>query len=148
MKILKKILGFISLVLILGGAIMVLTQYLLNKQLLEVLVSNSIVKGSIDVLKRMGFGVLGIIAGLVFLSIYFKVGSVVRRNEKEKKVALKEQQREKDELNKQLLKEAQEAKAEAEQVKKENELMKQTFMRKPVEEETAENNNTENEEQA
>lgn len=148
MKILKKILGFISLVLILGGAIMVLTQYLLNKQLLEVLVSNSIVKGSIDVLKRMGFGVLGIIAGLVFLSIYFKVGSVVRKNEKEKKVALKEQQREKDELNKQLLKEAQEAKAEAEQVKKENELMKQTFMRKPVEEETAENNNTENEEQA
>lgn len=148
MKILKKILGFISLVLILGGAIMVLTQYLLNKQLLEVLVSNSIVKGSIDVLKRMGFGVLAIIAGLVFLSIYFKVGSVVRRNEKEKKVALKEQQREKDELNKQLLKEAQEAKAEAEQVKKENELMKQTFMRKPVEEETAESNNTENEEQA
>lgn len=148
MKILKKILGFISLVLILGGAIMVLTQYLLNKQLLEVLVSNSIVKGSIDVLKRMAYGVLAIIGGLVFLSVYFKVGSVVRRNEKEKKVALKEQQREKDELNKQLLKEAQEAKAEAEQVKKENELMKQTFMRKPVEEETTESNNTENEEQA
>lgn len=148
MKILKKVLGFISLVLILGGAIMVLTQYLLNKQLLEVLVSNSIVKGSIDVLKRMAYGVLAIIGGLVFLSVYFKVGSVVRRNEKEKKFALKEQQREKDELNKQLLKEAQEAKAEAEQVKKENELMKQTFMRKPVEEETAESNNTENEEQA
>ena len=138
MKILKKIMGFLSLVAIFGGAGSLAWQYFRNKQLLEVLVSNSIVKGSISVLKKMGLSVLIIFLGMLLLAIYFKLGGVVRRVEREKKEALREERRESEELNKQLRKEADEARAEAEKAKKENELMRQTFMRKPTEEEQAE----------
>lgn len=144
MKILKKIVGLLSALLIIGGAFVLLWQYFRNKQLFVVLLSNSIVKGSIGVLQKMGMAVIAIIVGLILFVIYMKIGSVVRRNEREKREALKLQQKENEELQKQLKKEAEEAKAEAEQAKKENELMKMTFMRKkeegseeePVEEET------------
>lgn len=144
MKILKKIVGLLSALLIIGGAFVLLWQYFRNKQLFVVLLSNSIVKGSIGVLQKMGMAVIAIIVGLILFVIYMKIGSVVRRNEREKREALKLQQKENEELQRQLKKEAEEAKAEAEQAKKENELMKMTFMRKkeegseeePVEEET------------
>ena len=138
MKILKKIVGLISFVLILGGAIALMWQYFRNKQLLEVLVANSIVKGSISVLQKMAISVLGVILGLIFLVVYLKIGSVVRRNERERRIALKEEQREQEEQNRQLRKEIDEARAEAEKAKKENELMRQTFVRTPSEDEVEE----------
>ena len=138
MKILKKIVGLISFVLILGGAIALMWQYFRNKQLLEVLVANSIVKGSISVLQKMALSVLGVILGLIFLVVYLKIGSVVRRNERERRIALKEEQREQEEQNRQLRKEIDEARAEAEKAKKENELMRQTFVRTPSEDEVEE----------
>ncbi|MBR4471268.1 MAG: hypothetical protein IKS54_08180 [Erysipelotrichaceae bacterium] len=133
MKILKKIVGLLSALLIIGGAFVLLWQYFRNKQLFVVLLSNSIVKGSIGVLQKMGMAVIAIIVGLILFVIYMKIGSVVRRNEREKREALKLQQKENEELQRQLKKEAEEAKAEAEQAKKENELMKMTFMRKKEE---------------
>ena len=129
MKILKKILGFLSVVTILGGSGSLAWQYFRNKQLLEVLVSNSI-----NVLKRMGISILVIFAGMVLLIIYFKIGSVVRRVEREKREALKEERRESEELNRQLRKEADEARAEAEQARKENEFMRQSLLNKQSEE--------------
>ena len=144
MKILKKIVGLLSALLVIGGVFVLFWQYFRNKQLFVVLLSNSIVKGSIGVLQKMGMALIAIILGLILFVIYMKIGSVVRRNEREKREALKLQQKENEELQRQLKKEAEEAKAEAEQAKKENELMKMTFMRKkeegseeePVEEET------------
>ena len=129
MKILKKLVGLLSALLIIGGAFVLLWQYFRNKQLFVVLLSNSIVKGSIGVLQKMGMALIAIIVGLILFVIYMKIGSVVRRNEREKREALKLQQKENEELQRQLKKEAEEAKAEAEQAKKENELMKMTFMR-------------------
>ena len=131
LKILKKILGFIALVLILGGIIMLMWEYFRNKQLLEVLVSNSIVKGSIGVLRKMGIAALAIVLGLMVLSAYFKVGSIVRKNEREREEALWKEAMEKEELTRQLKKEAEDAKAEVEKVKMENDLMRKTFIRKP-----------------
>ena len=134
MKLLKKLVGFISLALIIGGAFVLLWQYFRNKQLFVVLLSNSIVKGSVGVLQKMGMALIAIFLGLIMFVLYMKLGSVVRRNEREKREALKLQQKENEEMQRQLKKEAAEAKAEAEQAKKENELMKMTFMRKEDEE--------------
>ena len=140
MKLLKKIVGFVSLLLIVGGAAVLMWQYFRNKQLFVVLLSNSIVKGSIGVLQKMGMAIIAIFLGLIMFVLYMKIGSVVRRNEREKREALKVQQKENEALQRQLKKEAEEAKAEAEQAKKETELMKMTFMRK---EEEAEGENKE-----
>lgn len=143
MKILKKIIGIISLILIVGGAIALFWQYFRNKQMFAILAANSVVRGSLPIIKRMGLALVAIICGLLMLSLYLKVASIVRRNEREKKAALKEAQRENEERTRQLEREAEEAKAEAEKAKKENELMKMTFMRKPEEaEETASEENT------
>ncbi len=143
MKILKKIIGIISLILIAGGAIALFWQYFRNKQMFAILAANSVVRGSLPIIKRMGLALVAIICGLLMLSLYLKVASIVRRNEREKKAALKEAQRESEERARQLEREAEEAKAEAERAKKENELMKMTFMRKPEEaEETASEENT------
>ena len=133
MKILKKIIGIISLILIVGGAIVLFWQYFRNKQMFAILAANSVVRGSLPIIKRMGLALVAIICGLLMLSLYLKVASIVRRNEREKKAALKEAQRENEERTRQLEKEAEEAKAEAERAKKENELMKMTFMRKTEE---------------
>ncbi|MBQ9425789.1 MAG: hypothetical protein IJU42_07605 [Erysipelotrichaceae bacterium] len=140
MKLLKKLVGFIALALVVGGSFVLLWQYFRNKQLFVVLLSNSIVKGSIGVLQKMGMAIIAIFLGLIMFVLYMKIGSVVRRNEREKREALKVQQKENEALQRQLKKEAEEAKAEAEQAKKETELMKMTFMRK---EEEAEGENKE-----
>lgn len=136
MKFLKKVLGFIASFLIIAGAVMLMWQYFRNKQLLEVLMSNSIVKGSIDVLKKMGIAVLMIIAGLIVSSVYFKVGGVVRRNEREKKELLKQQERELKAETENARAEAENARAEAEAIKRENEEFRLRFQQ----EETKENN--------
>ncbi len=135
MKFIKKIVGFLALAGILGGAGSLAWQYFRNKQLLEVLVSNSIVKGSINVLQKMGISVLVIFAGMMFLSAYFKLGSIVRRIEREKEEAIMAERQAAEERNEQLRREAEEARAEAEKVKVENDLMKKTFMKPAKEDE-------------
>ena len=85
MKILKKIVGLLSALLVIGGVFVLFWQYFRNKQLFVVLLSNSIVKGSIGVLQKMGMALIAIILGLILFVIYMKIGSVVRRNEREKR---------------------------------------------------------------
>ena len=135
MKILKTIFGFIAGVLIIGGGITFAWQYFRNKQLFVILMNNSVVKGSLGVLQRMALSVLAVILGLIVLSTYLKISSYIRRKEREKEEALLAQQRENEELNRQLKKEAEEAKAETERVKKQNDLLKMTFIRNPEAEE-------------
>lgn len=129
MKLLKKIFGIIATILVFGGLIALMWLYFKNKALLNVLLSNSIVKGSIVVLTNMAYCVGAMFAGLICFMISMKFASIDRRNEREKKQALKEQAKESKELNRQLKKEAEEARAEAEQIKKENEKMKQTIQK-------------------
>ena len=119
MKILKKIVGFLSLLLVLGGGAVIAWQYFRNAQLFEVLMNNSVVKGSLGVIEKMGYGLLGIIFGLLLFSVYLKIGSVVRRQEREKKAALRQQQKDDEEEKRKLMKEADEARAEALQARKE-----------------------------
>ena len=130
MKFLQKLFSYIAAILIAGGAAVLAWQYFRNKQLFVVLLSNSIVKGSISVLQKMLYAVCAIVVGLICLSISLKCASVVRRNEREKREALKLQQKENDELNRQLKKEAEEAKAEAEQARAETERIRLSFGKK------------------
>lgn len=116
-KFFKKIVGFIALFLIVGGILVLMWQYFRNKQLFEVLLNNSVVKGSMVVLKKMLIALCAIIVGLVISSIYFKLGSSIRRDEKERKLLLKEQQKEQERINEELKKEAETLKAENEQMK-------------------------------
>ena len=77
-----------------------------------------------------------IVVGLIFLMISMKFASIARRNEREKKAALRQQQKENDEIARQLKKEAEEAKAEAEQAKAEAERIRLTLADTQKEEET------------
>ncbi len=127
MKFLKQLFAFLGGFSVLGGAVVLMWQYFRNKQLFVVLLSNSIVKGSISVLQRMAWAALAVVVGLIFLLISMKFGSIVRRNERERKALLKQQQKENDEIARQLKKEAEEAKAEAEQAKAEAERIRLTL---------------------
>ena len=130
MKVIKKILGFISLALIGGGIIVFSWEYFRNKQMFAILMANSVVRGSLPIIQRMLFALIAIIAGLLCFVLYLKAGTSVRRSEREKREAIKQAEKEKEEMTKQLKKEAEEAKAEAEKAKKENEEMRLTFLRK------------------
>ncbi|MBQ6479013.1 MAG: hypothetical protein IJI44_06565 [Erysipelotrichaceae bacterium] len=138
MKLLKNLFSSIALLLVTGGACVLAWQYFRNKQLFVVLLSNSIVKGSMRVLQTMGLAVIAIIVGLIFFVISLKIGGVVRRNEREKREALREQQREADELKRQLRKEAEDAKAEAEEARAETERIRLSFKKEETEEEKKE----------
>lgn len=127
MKFLRQVFAFLGGFSILGGAFVLMWQYFRNKQLFVVLLSNSIVKGSISVLQKMAWAALAVVVGLIFLLISMKFGSIVRRNERERKALLKQQQKENDEIARQLKKEAEEAKAEAEQAKAEAERIRLTM---------------------
>jgi uncharacterized membrane protein len=127
MRIIQKIFGFIGMLLILGGAGVCSWEYFRNKQLFVVLLSNTIVRGSMDVLKKMGMGILAIIVGLICLVVWMKAGSVARRNERERSAALREQEKENREEAKRLRKEAEDARREAEEAKKEAEKIRLTL---------------------
>ena len=135
MKFLRQVFAFLGGFSILGGAMVLMWQYFRNKQLFVVLLSNSIVKGSISVLQKMAWAALAVVVGLIFLLISMKFGSIVRRNERERKALLKQQQKENDEIARQLKKEAEEAKAEAEQAKAEAERIRLSLADTKTEEE-------------
>jgi len=135
MKFLQKLFSYIAAILIAGGAAVLSWQYFRNKQLFVVLLSNSIVKGSISVLQKMFYALCAIVVGLICLSISLKFASIVRRNEREKKEALRLQQKESDELNRQLKAEAEQARAEAEEAKAETERIRLSFGKKEEEKE-------------
>ena len=126
MKFIKSVFYFIGLVLVLGGAGMLAWQYFRNKALFAVLLSNSIVKGSIGVLQKMGIAILAIFLGLLLLIIGLKIGSAVRRSEKEKRAIQKAKEKETEEHNRQLKLEAEEARKEAEEARKEAQRLKET----------------------
>ena len=134
MKLLRQIFTILGFLLILAGVAVVSWQYLLNKRLFAVLLNSTNVRESMGVLKLMAYGVGAVFVGLVCLVIAMKFASIVRRNEREKREALKAQERENKELQKQLKKEAEEAKKEAEEAKAEVEKLKQSHDEKEEQE--------------
>ena len=77
MKIIKKIVGFISLILVAGGALVLFWQYFRNKQMFAILAANSVVKGSLPVIQRMLLAVVAIVAGLLMFVVYMRLVSAV-----------------------------------------------------------------------
>ncbi|MBR2808637.1 MAG: hypothetical protein IKE33_00180 [Erysipelotrichaceae bacterium] len=130
MKFLKKLISFIAMVLIIGGGLSLGWIYFRNKQLFNILLTNSIVQGSLGVLKEMGLAIIAIFIGLVFLTISLKLGSIVRRNERNKKAARMEEQRRLEEQNRQYEQEAIQAKAEAAAARREAEKVRMTLASK------------------
>ncbi len=126
--------GFLSLILIVGGIVVLVWQYFRNEQLFRVLMANSVVQGSLGVFKKMGIAIIAIILGLVLVVLYLKVGSAVRRHEREKRIAQREREKQDEETRRLLQKEAEEARAEAEQARKEAELAKINFTKTGEEE--------------
>ena len=130
MKFLKKLISFIAMVLIIGGGLSLGWIYFRNKQLFNILLTNSIVQGSLGVLKEMGLAIIAIFIGLVFLTISLKLGSIVRRNERNKKAARMEEQRRLEEQNRQYEQEAIQAKAKAAAARREAEKVRMTLASK------------------
>lgn len=133
MKLLRSILRYAALILVVGGIVVILGTYWTKKEILMALVSNTIVKSSMSVLKTIAMAVGAVFAGLILFIFSMRLSSNIRRIERERNAELKAKEKETKEEAKRLQKEAEEARAEAEKVKKENELMRQTFMKEPEE---------------
>lgn len=133
MKLLRSILRYAALILVVGGIVVILGTYWTKKEILMALVSNTIVKSSMSVLKTIAMAVGAVFAGLILFILSMRLSSNIRRIERERNAELKAKEKETQEEAKRLQKEAEEARAEAEKVKKENELMRQTFMKEPEE---------------
>ena len=133
MKILRSILRYAALILVVGGIVVILGTYWTKKEILMALVSNTIVKSSMSVLKTIAMAVGAVFVGLILFIFSMRLSSNIRRIERERNAELKAKEKETKEEAKRLQKEAEEARAEAEKVKKENELMRQTFMKEPEE---------------
>ena len=124
MKLLRSLFRYAALILIVGGIVFIGVTYVAKKEILVALVSNTIVKSSMSVLKTIAMSVAAIFLGLILLMISMKLSSSIRKAEREKKEELRQQQKENEKLNRELKKEAEEARKEAEQLHRENELMK------------------------
>lgn len=128
MKLIRSILRWIASLLVLGGILALAYYFFSKKEILNALISNTIVRSSMPVLKNMGLAVCAIFLGLLVFMLSMKLSSVIRRNEREKNAELRQREKENKEENKRLQREAEDARKEAEEAKKEAEKMKQTLM--------------------
>ena len=138
MKAIRSILRYLALILVIGGLIVMFMTYITKKEILLALVSNTIVKSSMSVLKTLAYCVGAIVVGLLLFILSMKLSSSIRRVERERNAELREKEKENRETNKRLQKEAEEARREAEEAKKEAELMRQSVMKQEEEAEKTE----------
>ena len=82
MKILQKILAWLSLILILGGAGVILFKYLTNKSLFAALLAEPMVRQSLGIIQVMLYGLAAVFIGLVLLTLAMKIGGSIRSKEK------------------------------------------------------------------
>lgn len=128
MRIIRSFLRYAALILVVGGAVVMGFTFITKKEILNALVSNTIVRSSMSVLKTMGMALCAIFVGLIIFMLSMRLSSIIRRNEREKNAELRQREKENKETNKRLQQEAEEAKREAEEAKREAEKMKQTLM--------------------
>ena len=87
MKLIKTILMWLSIILILGGLLVIVIQYTSNVNLFHVLMNNSVVQGSLGVIKTILMAALAVLIGFILLIASFKLGSYISRKEEEKRIA-------------------------------------------------------------
>ena len=87
MKLIKTILMWLSIILILGGLLVIVIQYTSNVNLFHVLMNNSVVQGSLGVIKTILLAALAVLIGFILLIASFKLGSYISRKEEEKRIA-------------------------------------------------------------
>ncbi len=87
MKLIKTILMWLSIILILGGLLVIVIQYTSNVNLFHVLMNNSVVQGSLGVIKTILLAALAVLVGFILLIASFKLGSYISRKEEEKRIA-------------------------------------------------------------
>ena len=123
MRILQKIIGWISLILILGGAGLMAFKYLTNKTLFAALLATPVVQQSMGILKLMLYGAAAVLLGLILLTLSFKIGSSIRSKEKAEAKARKavekvqeQHAREAEDINARQAQEHADAEAEANRI--------------------------------
>ena len=84
MRFLKKASMWIALILIAGGAAVLLFTYMSNKSAISIVMADPAVRALAGIFTRMAWCAAAIILGLIFLSISFKIGAGIRSREKEK----------------------------------------------------------------
>ncbi len=134
MKVLKKILGWLSAILVIGGLSVIFFTYVTNKPFINYLSSIMTNAQFGTVMRRVLYGVVAVIIGLIAFALSLKAGSVVRKKEKERRAIEKEEARKQQEMTEQMRAEAKQAMAEAEAMKKEAEEVKLKFAPNEAEE--------------
>ena len=119
MKVLKKIISFVSLALLLAGVILILYTYLTNhtfvQKLTSLLTNAECKRGMLMIL----IGFICLVFSFVLFSVSVRLGAGIRRKERELAAAEKAKLAEEEERNRRLEQEAAAAKAEAERFKAE-----------------------------
>ena len=124
MKILKKILNWLSLILLIGGAGLILVTYLTNKSFITYLTSQLNNAQFGGALKKMMIGMVMIIVALIIFVLSLKLGSIIKKKDKERAALEKEKAAEQEAINQQIRQEAEDAKAEAARLKEEAESLR------------------------
>jgi len=119
MKIMKKIVSFLSLILLIGGMGLMLYTYRTNHTFVNKLTS---LMTSADCKKGMLYMLIGIIcmiAAFLLFSLSVRMGSSIRRKEREMAAQEKARREEEEAKNRRLEEEAAAARADAERFKTE-----------------------------
>ena len=114
MKVLKKILSWLAWLLIIGGVAVFAVMYLINQSTLNALLHSEAVIAAWNILRILGFCVIGVLVGFIFLSLSLKLRSRIRSKERERARIAAAATAEAEKKAAADLKAAQEAAAEAE----------------------------------
>lgn len=119
MKVLKKIISFLSLALLLAGVILILYTYLTNhtfvSKLTSLLTNAECKKGMLFIL----IGFVCLVFSFILFSVSMRLSSSIRRKERELAAQEKARLEAEEEKNRRLEAEAAAAKAEAERLRQE-----------------------------
>lgn len=119
MKVLRKIVSFLSLALLLAGVILILYTYLTNhtfvSKLTSLMTNAECKKGMLMIL----IGFICLVFSFVMFSMSVRLGSSIRRKEREQAAQEKARLEAEEEKNRRLEAEAAAAKAEAERLRQE-----------------------------
>ncbi len=124
MKFIQTVLNVLSAILVFGGTVVIGFTYLTNKPFISYLSSILTNAQFGSVMKRVLYGGAAIIIGLLIFTISLRIGSAIRRKDRQRRQEEKERQAEIDAQNRQLREDAKQARAEAEAMKKEAEEAK------------------------
>ena len=121
MKILKKIINWISAILFFGGIGLMIFAYYTNKPFLNYISSLLSDAKFGTTMKQMLIGLAMLLLSLLLFSVSLRVGGKIKRKEKERAAAEKARLQEEEKKNKELREQAEQAKAEAEKMRQEAE---------------------------